>query len=95
MRLTFEWHPAKAQANLQKHGLSFQDARAVFSDPLARILPDDWHSEGEQREIIIGHLQNRRLALVVFVEATDDHLRIISARHATAKEQRDYEQHWD
>jgi uncharacterized protein len=80
---------------LQKNGLRFQDARAVFSDPLARILPDDRHSEGEQREIIIGHLQNRRLALVVFVEATANRIRIISARHATSKEQRDYEQYWD
>jgi hypothetical protein len=92
MRLVFEWDPATSRANLQKHRLTFQDAEAVFSDPLARILPDDWHSEREQREIIIGHLREGRLALVVFVEARPGHIRIISARRATAKEQRDYEQ---
>lgn len=91
MSLIFEWDIHKAATNAHKHGIEFQDAIAVFDDPLARIFPDAWHSQHEQREIIIGHLRDRSLCLVVFTEIGEDHLRIISARVATPKEQRDYE----
>jgi uncharacterized protein len=64
----------------------------VFRDPLARMFVDEWHSEGEAREIVVGRLNNQRLALVVFLESPPDHIRIISARYATANEQRDHEQ---
>ena len=93
MSLIFEWDPRKAVINAQKHGIAFSEATAVFDDPLAKIFPDVWHSQSEQREIIIGHLPDRRLCVVVFAEISEDHLRIISARAATPKEQRDYEQH--
>ena len=64
----------------------------MFCDPLARIFPDEWHSQDEEREIIIGRLASQRLAILVFVEEAPGRVRIISARHATPKEQRDYEQ---
>ena len=64
----------------------------LFQDPLARIFTDEWQSLGERREIIIGHLRDRRLLLVVFCEPSEDRIRIISARHATPKEKRDYDQ---
>lgn len=91
MSLIFEWDPCKAMANVRKHGIEFSEAIAVFDDPLAKIFPDTWHSENEPREIIIGHLRDHRLCLVIFTEIGEDRLRIISARVATPKEQRDYE----
>ena len=91
MSLVFEWDPRKAAANVGKHGIEFSEAIAVFDDPLAKIFLDSWRSENEPREIIIGHLQDCRLCLVVFTEIGEDRLRIISARLATPKEQRDYE----
>jgi uncharacterized protein len=92
MSLIFDWDPAKDAANLSKHGLSFGEATAVFRDPLARIFADEWSSEGEEREIVVGRLNNQRLALVVFCESPLNRIRIISARYVTAKEQRDHEQ---
>ncbi len=91
MSLVFEWDPRKAAANVRKHGIHFSETTAVFDDPLAMIFPDAWHSDNEPREIIIGHLPERRLCLVVFTELGEDRLRIISARATTPKEQRDYE----
>lgn len=91
MSLVFEWDPRKAAANVRKHGIDFPQAIAVFDDPLAKIFLDFWHSENKPREIIIGHLHDRRLCLVVFTEISEDRLRMISARAATPKEQRDYE----
>ncbi|WP_295399829.1 BrnT family toxin [uncultured Thiocystis sp.] len=89
--LIFEWDQHKDIRNASKHGLAFTDVTVVFDDPLARIFPDIWHSQGERREIMIGHLTDRKLCLVVFTEVDDNRIRIISARLATPKEQRDYE----
>ncbi len=87
----FEWDRAKARSNIKKHGVNFEDAMAVFQDPLARIFPDEWHSLGERREIINGHLHDRRLVLVVFCESSEDRIRLISARSATPREKKDYD----
>ena len=88
----FTWDPGKAAANLSKHGVSFEDASTVFRNPLAKVLPDPTHSEQEQRSLIIGHSAGGSLLLVVFTE-TDDRIRIISARNASARERREYEEH--
>ncbi len=93
MSLVFQWDPHKAASNARKHGIGFEEAITVFDDPLARIFTDEWHAAGEAREIIIGHAGAGRLLLVVFAEGADARVRIISARRATPKEQRDYEQH--
>jgi uncharacterized DUF497 family protein len=93
MPLAFEWNPRKAELNRKKHDLSFAEAASVFADPLARIFADDVHSANEPREIVIGHLPSRRLVLVYFTEREQGRIRIISARYATRKEQRDYEEH--
>ncbi len=90
--LQFTWDPAKAAANLSKHGVSFEDAATVFRNPLAKVLPDPTHSEDEVRLLIIGHSAGGRLLLVVFTE-TADRLRVISARDASARERREYEEH--
>ena len=85
------WDPRKADSNLRKHGVAFDEAITVFSDPLAFIFNDLEHSAEEHREIIIGYSTLRRLLLVCFVERVDDTIRIISARRATKQEVRDYE----
>jgi len=89
----FEWDKAKARSNFKKHGVSFEDAIAVFQDPLARIFTDERQSLGERRVIIIGHRRDRRLVLVVFCKPSEDRIRIISDRPATPREKRDYDQH--
>jgi uncharacterized DUF497 family protein len=90
-----EWNQQKAVSNLKKHGVSFDEATTVFSDPLAFIFDDEKHSEDEHREIIVGHSVLNRLLLVCFTERAEDIIRIFSARLATKKERRDYEQNTD
>ncbi|MEH1860544.1 MAG: BrnT family toxin [Nostoc sp.] len=91
MNLEFEWDNQKASLNLNKHRISFEAAKTVFNDSLAYIFNDEWHSVGERREIIIGHDQDDRLLLVCFTERANV-IRIISARLATKKERKDYEE---
>jgi len=89
--MKFSWDPRKADSNLRKHGVAFDEAITVFNDPMALIFDDMVHSEEEHREIIIGFSTLRRLILVCFVERVEDTIRIISARRATKVEIRDYE----
>ena len=91
MSQQFEWDAAKAAANLKDHGVSFEEALTVFADPLARIFDDPDHSADEKREIIIGHSAQQRLLVVGFTER-DDRTRIITARGATPRERRAYEE---
>ena len=90
MTVRFEWDRNKASTNHQKHRVSFEEAATVFSDSLAVIFDDEFHSIEEMREIIIGHSANNRLLLVYFTER-DEAIRIISARQATRIEREDYE----
>jgi hypothetical protein len=92
MNLQFEWDSEKARLNLNKHGINFEEAKAVFQDPLAYIFDDEWHSVGEKREIIIGQDDKNRLLLVCFTERNQI-IRIISARLTTKKERQDYEEY--
>jgi uncharacterized DUF497 family protein len=91
MSATFRWDPAKGRRNLQKHGVSFDEAVGAFSDPLSRTIPDPDHSYGEERFILIGISQGNRLLVVVHAE-TDEGIRIITAREANSHERRQYEQ---
>jgi uncharacterized protein len=68
MAASFEWDPQKAAANLAKHGVSFDEASTVFGDPLAGLIDDPRHSEGEQRFVMIGLSRNSRLVAVMFTE---------------------------
>jgi hypothetical protein len=88
---TFEWDPAKAAGNLEKHGVAFKEAVTVFQDPLARIHADPDHSQSEIREILIGHSSQQRLLLVAFTERQGK-IRLISAREVTRRERQDYEE---
>lgn len=66
--MTFGWNEYKAALNLEKHGVSFDESRTVFTDPLACIFNDELHSVGEAREFIIGHSSRNRLLIVCFTE---------------------------
>jgi len=90
--MQFEWDKKKAESNLTKHSVSFEEASSVFDDRLARILYDQEHSIYEEREVIVGHSIINRLLVVSFAEKVDGHVRIISARLATKKEHNRYEE---
>ncbi len=92
MSVRFDWDEDKARANINKHGVSFEEASTVFSHPLAKVFSDEEHSGEEVREIIVGWSVLDRLLLVAFTERGDDVVRIISARKATRQERRDYEE---
>lgn len=87
----FEWNPKKAIANLNKHGVSFEEAATVFLDPLSLTIPDPLHSTEENRFIITGLSEHRRQLVVAHTDRGDK-IRIISARLATPSERRKYEQ---
>lgn len=91
MTLEFEWDPDKAETNRRKHGVTFEESLTVFGDPLAAIFDDEAHSIEELREIIIGYSEQNRLLLVSFTERNEK-VRIISARRASKRERRDYEE---
>ena len=92
MGLKFEWDKKKAKINLKKHDVSFDEASTVFGDSLANVFDDDEHSSNEEREYIIGHSSFHRLLIVFFTERAKDLIRIFSARKATKKERKDYEE---
>jgi uncharacterized DUF497 family protein len=89
--LVFEWDDAKSISNLNKHGISFVEAATVFHDELGLLKRDTIHSAVEDRFLLIGTSIERRIVIVVHVER-GERIRIISARLATARERRDYEQ---
>ena len=86
----FEWDPAKAEANLRKHGVSFEEARTSFDDILGTTVPDHRHSEAELRFFLLGMSKQGRLLAVSYTER-GDRIRIISARLATRQERLFYE----
>ncbi len=87
----FEWSPEKAKANLKKHGVSFEEAETVFSDPLSLTVPDPLHSDDENRLVITGYSIRERQIVVVHTDRNDK-IRIVTARLATPSERRKYEQ---
>ncbi|HSU13434.1 MAG TPA: BrnT family toxin [Longimicrobium sp.] len=88
--MTFEWDPEKAQENLAKHGVSFEEATSVFGDPLSRVIDDPDHSTYEIRLLLFGRSNAGRLLTVCFTE-TADAMQIITARKLTRREAREYE----
>lgn len=90
MDLGFEWDLRKAAENLAKHRVSFEEASSAFGDTLARIVSDPRHSGDEERWVILGLSNLRRLLAVMFTERGDA-IRIISARRATSRERKSYE----
>ena len=91
MAYEFEWDPAKAVVNRSKHGVSFEEAATAFGDPLSLLLPDPDHSLGEERYLVLGRSDKGRLLVVAFVERPP-RTRLMSARLATRRERRRYEE---
>jgi len=91
MALTFQWDNRKAANNLKKHAVSFEEAATAFADPLSLTMADPDHSEDEERFILVG-LSFRNRPLVVVHTERGDNIRIISARRATRREKKQYEQ---
>ena len=82
---------AKARTNLAKHGVSFEEAATVLGDPLSLTIPDPEHSLTERRHITMGKAFNGKLLVVVHTDR-DDNIRVISARRASRRERRFYEE---
>ena len=89
--MKFEWDPAKAAANLAKHGVSFEEAATVFRDTLSATGLDPDHSVDEDRFVIFGVSTSGRLLVVAHTERGDT-IRVISARPATPGERKIYEE---
>lgn len=91
MGLQFEWDKAKARRNLRKHRLSFEEAATVFGDHRAISIADPAHSLTEERFVTIGTSERERILVVVATERRDK-MRLISARPASRKERKQYEE---
>lgn len=96
LRYTFEWDPIKAKQNLRKHRISFDRAAEVFLDPLAVSIIDESHSGHEERWVSLGEDRRGSVLILIhtFVEVSTEEckIRIISARKATKRETRQYEE---
>jgi uncharacterized DUF497 family protein len=82
MNAAFEWDAEKAESNLQKHGVSFDEAATVFFDPPSITIPNPLHSGEERRFVITGVSRQYNHLVVVHLERGEK-IRIISARPAT------------
>jgi len=96
LRYTFEWDPIKAMENVKKHRISFDRAAEIILDPLAVSIPEEEHSEDEERWVSIG--KDRRGSVLVlihtFLEVSTEEcrIRLISARKANKRETKLYEE---
>jgi len=90
MALKIEWDVRKAEANLKKHDVRFEEAQTVFGDPFARIAEDYTHSDDESRWHIIGTSTQNRILVVAYTERNES-IRIITARKAEPAERKRYE----
>ena len=89
--MRFDWDRHKAASNQRKHGVSFREAATIFADPLSWTFPDPDHSEDEDRFITIGTSQLGNLLVIAHTDQVET-IRIISARKATRRERRFYEE---
>ena len=91
MAINFEWDDNKAKSNLIKHGISFEEATTAFGDSLSITIEDYLHSDDENRLVLIGKSLKQKTLVVIHLEKADS-IRIISARKATKKECKFYEE---
>ena len=89
--MKFEWDESKAAKNLSKHGVSFNDAKTVFNDPLYLNFFDPDHSRNEERYLVIGESNRNRLLIVSYTKRNDV-IRLINARTVTRTERKIYEE---
>jgi uncharacterized DUF497 family protein len=84
MHIDIEWDSDEADSNLQKHGVSFEEAATAQLDPMA-LAQEDAASEGEPSWVLIGMSAQMRLVTVIYALRHRDRVRLISARKATRK----------
>ena len=89
--MEFKWDEKKAAANLADHGVSFDEAKTVFDDPLYVDFYDPDHSYDEHRYVIMGESRQGRLLIVSFTER-EESVRLISSREVTLSERKAYEE---
>jgi len=89
--MEFEWDDDKAASNVKKHKVSFAEAATVFGDPLSVTFLDPDHSIDQDRYITIGTSDSNRVLIVSHTDRVD-RIRIISARRATRRERKSYEE---
>ncbi len=93
MNIKFSWDEKKARTNIQKHKISFEEAKTVFADENARLIDDPDHSYEEDRFIMIGLSSKLKILTVVHCYRDNDNIiRIISARKSTKNEERQYKE---
>jgi uncharacterized protein len=92
--MRFAWDEAKNKRNIKVHGISFETAREVFSDPLHLSVLDERFDYFEERWITVGAIRDKAMVVVAhlyFTEEAEELIRIISSREATSKERKQYE----
>ncbi len=92
--MKFEWNPEKERINIQKHGVSLEQASYVFSDPYALNKYDEEHSQNEDRWLLLGKSLNEVILVVAHTFRDNDGIefaRVISARKATKHEKQTYQ----
>ncbi len=89
--LSFEWDPKKNTENVRGHGITFEEAKTVFTDQYARLIADPDHSDEEDRFILLGTSISSRLLVVCHCIRLNETIRLISARKADKQERRLYE----
>ncbi len=96
MRYYFEWNPKKARENIKKHKVGFERAASIFLDPRAVTIFDEEHSESEDRWVTLGIDKTGALLVVIHTfqkkNKEEYKIRIISARKATRKEVKQYQE---
>lgn len=87
-----EFDPDKAASNLKKHGVRFDEAAECLLDPMALVCEDE-DAQGEARFVLVGMSRGRRLLTVCYtLRDEEETIRLISAREATRREERQYEE---
>lgn len=96
MKYNFEWDPNKAKMNIRRHGISFEQVAEIFTDHFTISVFDEGHSQEEERWITIGKNKNEKILVVIHTfdqqNGNQCNIRIISARKATKKETKQYEE---
>ncbi|MEM9009430.1 MAG: BrnT family toxin [Cyanobacteria bacterium P01_F01_bin.86] len=91
-QIEFIWDEQKAETNIAKHGVSFEEAKTAFYDPNARVTYDPDHSQDEDRYILLGISESLRILVVCHLYREDEEtIRLISARKATKPERKQYQ----
>ena len=89
--MQFQWDENKAKQNLSKHGVSFEEAKTIFDDPLYVDFYDPDHSDNEERYLMVGQSNRGRILILSYTER-GNRIRLISAREVTPNERKTYEQ---